>query len=287
MSVLPALITTDCFLASFAGSEIFYKSNPGNAGDALIAAATFQLFEKHKIRWRLIHSNDDLTGKTVFYAGGGNLVPEYESCASFMSRWHKKCRRLVILPHTVYGHQELISSLANNVTICCRDHRTYEYISTFAKCGIEYVSDVAFELDILRLGLGRGQLNGAVNLLYGKTLVKKLVRQNCVRSPRHLQAMRLDVEKTCAEITGDNVDVSQMFKMGHYNSPDLAFTVTRQVMSFLSRFSTISTNRLHIAIGGALLGRKVRLFPNAYFKIEAVYETSLKHFPNITLVKSF
>ncbi|MDT8344762.1 MAG: hypothetical protein RQ752_10055 [Thermohalobaculum sp.] len=45
---------------------------------------------------------------------------------------------------------------------------------------------------------------------------------------------------------------------------------------------TIWTDRLHVAIAGALLGREVHLFPNSYFKNEAVFRTSLApHFPNV------
>ncbi|HLS18294.1 MAG TPA: hypothetical protein VK090_00665, partial [Paracoccaceae bacterium] len=34
--------------------KVFYVSNPGNAGDSLIAAATFQVLRQAGIRWKLL-----------------------------------------------------------------------------------------------------------------------------------------------------------------------------------------------------------------------------------------
>ena len=42
------------FLKQYTGKEVVYCANPGNAGDALIAHTTFQLFEKLDIKLQII-----------------------------------------------------------------------------------------------------------------------------------------------------------------------------------------------------------------------------------------
>lgn len=44
------------------------------------------------------------------------------------------------------------------------------------------------------------------------------------------------------------------------------------------------TDRLHVAIAGALLGKSVELHANSYFKNRAVYQFSLRSFPSVRFV---
>lgn len=51
----------------------------------------------------------------------------------------------------------------------------------------------------------------------------------------------------------------------------------------ISRFETIHTNRLHVAISGAMMGRRVHLYANSYWKNQSIYDASLKlAFPNVS-----
>ena len=53
-------------------------------------------------------------------------------------------------------------------------------------------------------------------------------------------------------------------------------------MRFISKFKTVRTNRLHIGIMSAMLGRQVDLFDNSYGKIRDVFDYSLREqFPNV------
>ncbi|NDY91937.1 hypothetical protein [Ideonella livida] len=52
----------------------------------------------------------------------------------------------------------------------------------------------------------------------------------------------------------------------------------------LSRYAVVHTDRLHVAIGAAMLGKSVHLYPSAYFKIRAIFKSSVEpHFENVTL----
>ena len=55
--------------------------------------------------------------------------------------------------------------------------------------------------------------------------------------------------------------------------------------TIVSSFTKINTNRLHVAIMGALYGREVNLYPNSYYKNKEVYEYSIKNkFSNVKFI---
>jgi exopolysaccharide biosynthesis predicted pyruvyltransferase EpsI len=45
----------------------------------------------------------------------------------------------------------------------------------------------------------------------------------------------------------------------------------------MRKFEEIRTDRLHVAIAGAVLGKSVKFHPNNYFKCRAVFEYSMAH----------
>jgi hypothetical protein len=63
--------------------------------------------------------------------------------------------------------------------------------------------------------------------------------------------------------------------------PDLLFEEVGQS-------EIIVTDRLHVCIAAALLGRRVYLFRGNYFKIEAIFRSSIEpHFPRVSLLRSW
>jgi exopolysaccharide biosynthesis predicted pyruvyltransferase EpsI len=55
-----------------------------------------------------------------------------------------------------------------------------------------------------------------------------------------------------------------------------------ELINSLKQYEEINTDRLHLAISATLLGKKVNLFPNSYYKNKAVFDYSLKKFPSIS-----
>ena len=56
----------------------------------------------------------------------------------------------------------------------------------------------------------------------------------------------------------------------------------RDFLAIADRYDEIRTNRLHVAIAGALLGKRVFMHDNSYGKNRAVWEHSLAgRFPDI------
>jgi exopolysaccharide biosynthesis predicted pyruvyltransferase EpsI len=78
-------------------------------------------------------------------------------------------------------------------------------------------------------------------------------------------------------VPSPNFDISNMGREYHHTL----------LLDLLANFESINTDRLHVAIAGSLLGKKVRVFEGNYHKIRSVYEHSIKErFPNVVLCGS-
>lgn len=72
----------------------------------------------------------------------------------------------------------------------------------------------------------------------------------------------------------NNYDIS---KAGRAHTPIDRF------LEKIGQYKSISTNRLHVGIAAALLGRQTLIQANDYFKIRAIYHSSMRdYFPNAT-----
>ncbi len=288
--------------------EVYFKPNPGNAGDSLIAYATFQLLNELGINYRTLFdtSSFDPTGKVLLYGGGGNFVEQHKGAArDTIEKFHRGAAKLIILPSTITGNEDILSSLGSNVDIICREMVSYHYVKSLAPSANVYImDDMAFSLDIDKL-LSRRR-PPFIELLLMKVRHKLTgdARHREVVSPKKvlrakfglwcgqkhlwrrqrnmsLNCVRTDSEASSAGIPKGNIDLSEVFSYGAQAEP-LAYYSTRSLIEYLQEFDEITTNRLHLGIAGAILGKSVRMFSNSYYKCRAVYEYSMKdRFPNV------
>jgi exopolysaccharide biosynthesis predicted pyruvyltransferase EpsI len=275
------------FVKSFSNNTIYYCPNPGNAGDALIALSTYQLFNRLGLNYGIAKFGQDLSDKVIFYGGGGQLIKLYQSHAlNFLLMYKDVAKKLVFLPSTINIDASIISDLRDNVEIVCRERTSYEYIK---KCNnrinVHLFDDVAFLLDIddaLNRDLKRSNFSIS-GLKHYYHLVKFMYNTNVKGSSRtsNLNSFRTDIEKTSIHLPEDNYDISSQFGALEFDER-LSRAIGYQILKYINGFNSISTNRLHIAIGGAILGKQVAFYPNSYYKNKAVYEYSLKNkFPNV------
>ncbi len=97
---------------------IYFRPNAGNAGDSLIATATYQLFERLGLDFKLIpDAGFDPVGKVVVCGGGGAFLSCESSLVQRIAQWHSKAKRLVVLPHTYTGQESLLAQLGDNVDL--------------------------------------------------------------------------------------------------------------------------------------------------------------------------
>lgn len=267
---------------------IYYIPNEGNAGDSLIACATYQLFAECGVRYVTTYDTKiNLEGKTVIYAGGGNLVKYYSSASEWISRLHKRVKKLVLLPHTIQANEDLLSSLSNNVDIFCREKISYEHVRKYAKNANVFLDhDIAFSLDVKGV-LQRSRLGAIVQTLHGKGLesgVRRILK--CIHNEWVVNRLRFmsggvancfrtDQEKTNIEIPADNIDLSDCLAFGVHDK-EVVFGTVNLLLRYINAFESIRTNRLHLAIACALLNKPVALYANNYWKVEAVYRYSME-----------
>jgi hypothetical protein len=296
------------FLKDLLTEEFDYLPNPGNAGDALMAKATFDLFEHLNLQYRSIENDrfgdpDNLSRRTLVLSGGGNFSEGgYNSYATLLARVHHHARRVIVLPHTISGNANLLAQFGSNVVLFCRERVSYEHVRRHAvRANVLLAHDMAFLLDVKSAlsfkpcyvsgpisrafygAIGSSQFRsypGFADYWHGfrsrmPILSKELPRRGVG------DFFRTDIEKTDINLPEGNVDASLAFNFGVTSPIKSGFTVFH-LFHFLDKFDAINTNRLHLAIAGALLGKKVHLSSNSYYKCRAVFEHSLRErYPNV------
>lgn len=253
------------FLKQYQNKNIIYIPNPGNAGDSLIAFGTLQLFNRIGLNYTIGQTTQKYQNKILFYAGGGNLNGWGKEFAKKFILKNMNNNEIVVLPHTIHNEDELIKKINNNVKIFCREEVSYSYVHNLIK-NKEHVflsKDMAFYIKEI----------GKFKRRYGKGSC------NCFRT---------DIEKTDIKIPNNNNDISStLMKNGAFSDPQKIKEVTFSMFKYLSKFKVVNTNRLHVAIAASLLNKRVNLYPNSYYKNEAIYEFSLKkQFPKTKFIQN-
>jgi hypothetical protein len=103
------LLSLDAFSEVFAdlkGKRVGYVPNPGNVGDAMIAAATAELLAKFKIQWRPWQEGKDADLDVLAYGGGGSMGGNYYSAFELRQKMLASELPVVILPQSFMGPEE-------------------------------------------------------------------------------------------------------------------------------------------------------------------------------------
>jgi len=230
--------------------EVEYISNKGNAGDALIAAATSQVLSRLGVR---VASG----AKTTLVAGGGNLNPRYQCLEKAIHRLPRSGKKIIILPSTVVGCFPLLAAF-DDLTLMCREELTGK-LARLSGIRTMQVHDAAFSFDYVPWNVGERP-----------------------GGHRILRAYRSDLEGTGRPAGVDgNRDLSAEIGEGRWLLEGSIGTA-RRFIDAISGYDEIETDRSHVAIAGANLGKTVRVFPGAYFKNRAIFEASLAAFPKVS-----
>jgi exopolysaccharide biosynthesis predicted pyruvyltransferase EpsI len=292
---LMAKIDIKLYLDSLKKNEtVYFCPNPGNAGDSLLAHATYELFDEYDIKYQILKEQGfNPNDKILLYGGGGNLVPYYSHARNFILKYHRLVKKLIILPHSIDGNEDLLKELDENVDIITREEVTYNHVKKNSlMANVFLADDLGFSLNVEKilskmprfsLHLVNLKLPVKILLQSNYTEIKHRARKLFQNKKKHvLNCFRTDQEKSDIDIPSDNIDLSSIFSYG-VDSKEKAFYVCYRLLNFINSYEEIRTNRLHVAIAGALLGKEVKLYSNSYYKCEAVYEFSIQgRFPNVT-----
>lgn len=243
-------------LRAFAdGERLLFVVNRGNWGDGLIRYATERFFRRMGLDYTSISLRDarsmgpdDLRATTGssrvrLVFSGGGAFLESYDIPRQFRRLVKKTDQVLVLPHTFAMPVEELRLRKTDILF----RRDQSGSTRFAPEAV-FCHDMALSLDCISPlvdGCGVGFF------------------------------MRGDIEKVGGiTVPEGNRDISAE---GTETTPMADF------LEAIGRFEIVHTNRLHVAIAAALMGRQVHLYANSYFKNRAIYDASLRSaFPNVT-----
>lgn len=179
--------------------------------------------------------------------------PKYNEVRNFLIKKSNLYREIVILPHTIFGGRqiEVLNNVSGNLTVFCREKVSAKFLENGLTHGKVYLwNDCAFYNKFSQVSTGKGILN----------------------------AFRSDKESILKTWPESNNDLSSN---GYATKP------IDELIEIIQKYEQVNTDRLHIAICSTLLGKRVKLFPNSYYKNKAVFDYSLKKFPNISFIEKF
>lgn len=235
---------------------ILFFINPGNWGDSLIREGAEEFLKHYDFLYRVVRFKDIMKGRRkiedeIAATGHSSPVLVYNGNGAFTSHYAPLVEQVAKLSHhfdtsiflpSTYALDLFDLGFPKNSLFFARD----KFESQEQMPSAQFCHDMAFFLNPLPKYNGQGDL---------WCLRRDAEQPEGSRLPKH------------------NIDLSRRGR---------AHTSIGPFLDRLSRARVIHTNRLHIGIAGALLGRDVRLYGNDYFKIRAIYHSSIEpYFPNV------
>jgi hypothetical protein len=229
--------------------------------------------QKLNIDFEPVLPEQDVGGEIVLIGSGSNLVPSYGSVALALRRFAEKAKAVILLPHTIRGHGDVLGSLGRNCILFCRDPESYGYALNNAPGALAYLAhDMTFQLDPQELLFTTAKPNHqdfAKRRLAGAGVSWREMRARPV-----VRLFRRDGEASGDHETTD-ADISAIFESGVW--PDNANRSGWALLEFIRTLRAIETDRLRIAIGAWLLGVPCTLYENALGINLPVYRHSMRH----------
>ena len=269
------------WLRGLHGETVCLYPNPGNAGDALILVGTIEALARAGVAWDLVRPGDDVAGRTLLLGGGGNLVPPYGEMASALRTFvDTDPARIVVLPHGIRDHHDEMALLRSGDTVFCRDRVAFEHVRRHTDASVRLEHDMAFHLDAEML-LDRGGRDPDAVAFLEERLAEHGWSLGRLRDRPVVRFNRIDVERRS---DSSETDIDLSFHLIHTDVDSISWVDAWALLRCIESARTIATDRLHVALGAALLGVPVQLSSNSYDKNLAVFETSLSRFPNVDFV---
>lgn len=288
-----------------------YFPNPGNLGDELIAVATLQQFDKLGLSYEIYNEEKQYPeGFTLVYGGGGGMIPDWGFLPTIEKAFMTPgLARGVILPHSLRDCDSLLQQLDERFTIFCREQKSWEYCrSVNQKASIHLADDMGCLLNPNMIPSQKslhaklpmpGLFSWGLSLIFGnrrsKTrILHRYYRKTYRRLNQHASErvtllpdgrklgmmMRRDSEAVLGCLPPllqglPSVDASR-YGGANCRWPLFNQLGVRQFLDTIAKFDIIVTDRLHVSIAAAHLGKEVVMIDNSYGKLSGVWQQSLQ-----------
>jgi len=228
--------------------------NPGNAGDGIIAAGTRRLFDEAGLSYHITTRDNITAGMPAVYGGGGAWCRAFGIGPEIVRQIAPIAGSVIVLPSTFEKEKLLLVRGLPNLFLYGRDQYSVK-IAREAGFSTAFAPDLAFHCTIPPLHEcgGKGVLAAFRRDRIGTVSVPELTA------------------------IGAN-KIQDISREGTHESDD-------QLLRQISRFDTVHTDRLHVAIAAAMTGRDTWLYPNGdgYRKNVDLFQATLRHFSNCRL----
>lgn len=212
----------------------------GNIGDGLIYAGTRQLLGG--LRWRevSIRQLDGVRGHTALVAGGGAWCRPYHDMPQYLPQIEAQFRRVVILPSSFDVSEDCVrAALAETKALVFARERE-SYRQIRDLCHADLAHDCSFFFDYESYRRpGEGRLFA--------------YRTDCEADGQPLPEDNRDLSVTCESLD--------------------------QWLWTIAQHAEVYTDRAHVMIAAAMLGKRVMYRASTYHKVPAIAEYALASFP--------
>jgi exopolysaccharide biosynthesis predicted pyruvyltransferase EpsI len=212
----------------------------GNIGDELIYAGTRQLLRRRFYKEVSVRNLGAVSGHTALVAGGGCWCGPYHNMVKHLPVIETRFERVIIMPSSFDVSQPSVrSTLAATKALVFARERK-SFDDICRLCDAKIAYDCAFFFDY-RPYLRHGE--------------------GC------LVAYRTDEESVLSVIPGRNHDISE------------SCSTLDEWLWTIAGHAVVKTDRAHVMIAAALLGKVVDYWTSSYHKVSSIADYALKSFP--------
>jgi exopolysaccharide biosynthesis predicted pyruvyltransferase EpsI len=218
----------------------------GNVGDRFIELGIRQLLRDRRVKEVDGAQLGNHRGEIAVIAGGGAWCESYHAfMPDLLAKIEERFSRVIVLPSSFdVAVPEVKTALSRTqATIFAREKISYRAISTICSSTC-LAHDCAFYAEIPQVSPAKFKL------------------LNAFRTDRESLLLR-----THDCLPENNIDVS-------VSNGDVG-----QWLAVIGEYELIKTDRAHVMIAAALLGRRVEYYPSNYHKLDGIAEHSLRGFP--------
>ncbi|MET3794134.1 hypothetical protein [Aquamicrobium terrae] len=248
------------------GKGLYYFHNYGNWGDSVIRQGFLDFADFYGLGYRnyirrglkrrrtrlgqiqnKILSEYHRFASVLIYGGGGGWCRNWNTSISEVEYASRAFNKVIVLPST---YEFPPSRKYDNVVFYARDRFESQRVVSDSK----FCHDMAFFLE------------------------RRISRMNILKDRSDGFFFREDKESLgCFNIPSGNRDISSE---GNQDTPIDKFLME------IGRYKNIHTDRLHVAICGAMLGCYVNMYPGNYRKNEDLFNSTLSiYFDNVRFLK--
>jgi exopolysaccharide biosynthesis predicted pyruvyltransferase EpsI len=196
--------------------------------------------------------------------------------------------------------------LDQHFTVFCRERKSYEYcLASNKRASFILADDMAFGLELesfsafdKKKALKVASSMSDADLIFLLVVIWAKYQQTLSRLQRQLIAntiiknglrlgffLRTDEEKATDSSVKNTVDVAG-FAGSSCADPGITRLLSGMFYGAINTVDIVVTDRLHVGIMSAILGKQVFLIDNSYGKLSGVYHNSMTGMPNVRFVQS-